>query len=700
MNLSEFKNHYEATTGYKAKKNSSGWLVNCNAHQDNSPSLQMSGSSDKILLKCFAGCSTEDIVYSVGLKVSDLFENQTEKKPYTVSAKYEYHNEDGSLKYWIERSNFFAKGIPVRLANDGTKIWGISSGEYHKAKHGWRKLKSGQTSNEEHRFIEETTPILYNLPQLIKEKNTPIWIFSGEPDCQLAIDLGLTRSTTRSSGEGKWLDSYNKYFENEVVCVVFDKDDTGRNDWKLIKERLTGIAKSVQVIDLELPKNLKDFSHFIESGHTIEELWDKFYGAAMPNLEAYERLCLGAILKNNNLIHSVIEREGTVNTFFSRANREILKSMLGCINDGVRISVPTLIEQLGSKLLNVGGKGYLEELEREGKVEEKIDDYLSKIRDKWEVRQVMKVADQVFFNGQTAKSAGTLKQALSAELSKVVPEKARAVSVQESAVAYAKKFGTRHPGIPTGFHDVDMATNGIPRKQLTIVAARPSMGKSSWMFNIGTNAAKLGYRGLMLSTEMDRETELAPKSLAYESFVPINNIIRDNLTPEEHIRIGSTIHLIPETFHVDDTPIVTLEQVRSKIIQYTLEHGSIDYVIVDYLQRLKGTEREKRLEITEIANGLKNYAKEFDVAMIVASSLSRESEKRIDKRPMMSDLSESSGIESASDLIFLMHREDYHLPSSESQGIVEITVAKGRNVGTHLINLAFVRDIARFENLV
>ena len=237
-------------------------------------------------------------------------------------------------------------------------------------------------------------------------------------------------------------------------------------------------------------------------------------------------------------------------------------------------------------------------------------------------------------------------------------------------------------GLATGFHDLDFKTSGFQPSDLILVAARPSMGKTAFVLNIGAYMAFRDHRRVAIfSLEMSKE-QLVNRLLAQESNIDATRLRNGSLKDSEwaNLVMGADVigrsHLI-----IDDTPGISVPELRSKCRRLKLE-GGLDCIMVDYLQLMSGSGRgndSRQQEISEISRGLKEVAREMHVPLIALSQLSRAVEQRPDHRPVLSDLRESGAIEQDADVVIFLYRDDYYNKDSERQGIADILIRKQRN---------------------
>lgn len=267
------------------------------------------------------------------------------------------------------------------------------------------------------------------------------------------------------------------------------------------------------------------------------------------------------------------------------------------------------------------------------------------------------------------------------------------------------KADSKITGIPSGFDDLDQMTAGFQKSDLILVAARPSMGKTALVLNIAQHACfKENRRCLFFSLEMSKE-QLVNRLLAMESRVDSQNIRIGHLNDDDWRGIIESAGVIGmSSLAIDDTPAISIAEMRSKCRRHKLEYG-LDMVIIDYLQLMSGSrsgrsEVSRQQEISDISRGLKALARELQCPVLALSQLSRAVEQRPDHRPMLSDLRESGAIEQDADVVMFIYRDDYYNEDSDRKGVADIILAKQRNGSIGTVSLAWLSALTKFENLV
>lgn len=266
----------------------------------------------------------------------------------------------------------------------------------------------------------------------------------------------------------------------------------------------------------------------------------------------------------------------------------------------------------------------------------------------------------------------------------------------------ASKNNGNVTGIATGFIDLDYRTAGMQPSDLILIAARPSMGKTAFVLNVAQHMAfKLDQTVAIFSLEMSKE-QLVNRLFSLESRVDSQHLRTGNLSDAEWEKLIESAGVIGKSkLIIDDTPGISISELRSKCRKYKLEHD-LKIIIIDYLQLMSGSGRgsdSRQQEISDISRSLKALARELNVPVIALSQLSRAVEQRPDHRPMLSDLRESGAIEQDADVVMFIYRDEYYNKDTEKKGIAEIIIAKQRNGPIGTIELVWLPDYTKFANL-
>lgn len=256
-------------------------------------------------------------------------------------------------------------------------------------------------------------------------------------------------------------------------------------------------------------------------------------------------------------------------------------------------------------------------------------------------------------------------------------------------------------GISSGFSDFDQMTSGFHPSDLIILAARPAMGKTAFALNLALNAAMKSKKGVLLFSLEMSSSQLLQRLLSIEAGIGLQKIRNGFLDPDDWGKLGlASMKLSNSEINIADLPNVNVLEIRA-IARRLKAAGKLDMIIIDYLQLIKGNSTRgdnRQQEISEISRALKGIARELDIPIIALSQLSRATEQRADRRPMLSDLRESGAIEQDADMVMFLYRDDYYNEDSEDKGLTEVIIGKQRNGPVGTIKLSFFHEYTRFEN--
>lgn len=256
-------------------------------------------------------------------------------------------------------------------------------------------------------------------------------------------------------------------------------------------------------------------------------------------------------------------------------------------------------------------------------------------------------------------------------------------------------------GISSGFSDFDQMTSGFHPSDLIILAARPAMGKTAFALNLALNAAMKSKKGVLLFSLEMSSSQLLQRLLSIEAGIGLQKIRNGFLDPDDWGKLGlASMKLSNSEINIADLPNVNVLEIRA-IARRLKAAEKLDMIIIDYLQLIKGNSTRgdnRQQEISEISRALKGIARELDIPIIALSQLSRATEQRADRRPMLSDLRESGAIEQDADMVMFLYRDDYYNEDSEDKGLTEVIIGKQRNGPVGTIKLRFFHEYTKFEN--
>lgn len=432
------------------------------------------------------------------------------------------------------------------------------------------------------------------------------------------------------------------------------------------------------------------------------------------NLEA-EKCVLGAILINNHAFNQateVIDAED----FYRDAHRRIFERMVGLSERSMPIDLVTLKDELSraGELDDVGGPAYIAALTDGVPRSANVEHYARIVKERSTLRKLIQSASDVLSRAYDAEEdADQLLDEAERSIFSIAENRMRSGFVKlsdlvDSGYQMIEKLQQQRglvTGVPSGFIELDEMTSGWQPSDLIIVAARPAMGKTSFVLNMALNAASQADKSVgIFSLEMSKE-QLFMRMLTCEARVDQHRFRGGFLGEQDYARLVEAFARLHEAkVFIDDTPSVGILEMRAKCRRLMLEHG-LDLIIVDYLQLMQGRGRfeSRQQEMASISRALKILAKELNVPIIALSQLSRATETRSDHRPQLSDLRESGALEQDADIVMFIFREEMYpvegQVNPESEGVAEIIIGKQRNGPTGTARLAFLKQYTRFENL-
>ncbi len=435
------------------------------------------------------------------------------------------------------------------------------------------------------------------------------------------------------------------------------------------------------------------------------------------NIEA-EQSVLGSVLLESGLIYKVSD-ELSISDFYDKRHRIIFDSMCKLREEGKDIDYSTISAYIGSiaQLNEVGGVDYLAEISAATPSTANISTYIDIVRNFSIKRNLMETATKIVESGYdndiSAADYVDIAEDLIAEVGK--RKKSQSLTGIEKvleAVIKNAAFNARKDnavvGLATGFTRLDEMTLGLGEEQLIILAARPAMGKSAFALNLAMNVARKNKEGkatvAIFSLEMSNE-QLGMRMISSESNIEQVKIRSGNLTPDELRFLDASKETMSKfNIYFDDSAGISVNELRSKCRNLHKDHG-LDFVVIDYLQLLSGDGRNgnRQEEVSKISRTLKHMARELKVPVLALSQLSREVEKREDKRPIMADLRESGSIEQDADIVMFIYREEYYASAanpSEKVGEAEIIIGKNRHGSTGSFDLLFDREYSKFKSKI
>ncbi|WP_415903623.1 replicative DNA helicase [Neptuniibacter sp. QD29_5] len=434
-----------------------------------------------------------------------------------------------------------------------------------------------------------------------------------------------------------------------------------------------------------------------------------------PHSMEAEQSVLGGLMLDNNAWDTVSEVVLDDN-FYRQEHRKIYRTMRKLVNDGNPIDVVTLSEELDrtSDLEGAGGLDYLIELAKNTPSASNIRAYSEIVRDRSLLRQMIsaanEIADDAFHpDGKTSEEILNSAEQKIFQIAEDRPNQGGPEGVNELLKKAVDRIDTLFnsdgdmTGVTTGFDDLDAKTAGLQPSDLIIVAARPSMGKTTFAMNLVENALMSNNKPvLVFSLEMPAE-QLMTRMLSSLGRIDQTRVRTGSLEEEDWPKLTTAVNMMRDKpLFIDDQAGISPNELRTRARRIVREHGPLSLIMIDYLQlmQMKTPGIESRTqEISEISRSLKAIAKELECPVVALSQLNRTLEQRPNKRPVNSDLRESGAIEQDADVIMFIYRDEVYNEDSEHKGVAEIIIGKQRNGPIGTSRLAFIGKYTKFENL-
>ncbi|MBO4420711.1 MAG: replicative DNA helicase [Lachnospiraceae bacterium] len=431
-----------------------------------------------------------------------------------------------------------------------------------------------------------------------------------------------------------------------------------------------------------------------------------------PNDAMAEQAVVGAMIKDNEMI-PVASEIVTPDDFYSPKYGKIFEIILEMNDAGSSVDILTLRDKLKEKNVpeEYSSLETLRDLLMSVPTAANIRNYARIVSKNATLRRLIKAADEI--TEECYSDGNALEDVLDRSEKRIydISQRQRSgdyVSIKDTimqvlnTIEKASKQSGAVTGISSGFYDLDYKTAGFQKSDLLLLAARPSMGKTALALNIAEHVVvKERIPTVFFSLEMSRE-QLANRLLSMNSKIDAQSIRTGNLKPNEWGELVESARILGEsTLIIDDTPGISVREMRSKCRKLKMEKG-LGFIIVDYLQLMtaggKGSESRQQ-EISEISRSLKSLAREIECPVLALSQLSRDVEKRDNKRPQLSDLRESGAIEQDADVVMFIYRDEYYNKESEDKGVAEVIIGKQRNGPTGTVKLGSQLQYTRFTNL-
>ena len=435
----------------------------------------------------------------------------------------------------------------------------------------------------------------------------------------------------------------------------------------------------------------------------------------MPNVIDMEKDLLSAMMVKGGIAITKIQEIVREEDFYRPEHRIIFHALMEIYREGEPTNLLTLVENLRQKgKLNEVGVKYVTALSALANTTVYAETYAKEIREKAFLRQLIDLGQEIIDEAYENKlSANELlreaeKKILAAtnrhdkrDLEKV--SNILKNSLETIQHIYNNPGSLR--GVPTGLTDVEKVLNGLHKSDLILLAARPSMGKTALALNIAVNAAKKKQVVAVFSLEMSCE-QIGNRLLSSESKVNSLHLNTGNLADGDMSKLIDALESLSRLeMYIDDTPGISILDLRSKTRRLKHELGALDLIVLDYLQLMQGrttkmTEMNRQQEISEISRSLKALARELEVPILALSQLSRNVEMRAEKKPQLSDLRESGSLEQDADIVMFLYRDEYYnRDDTENENVAELIIAKNRNGPTTSVRIRFDKEYLLFQNL-
>lgn len=434
------------------------------------------------------------------------------------------------------------------------------------------------------------------------------------------------------------------------------------------------------------------------------------------NLDA-EKAVLGALLTNGSNSGAVVDTVTSIlksEDFYRDAHRIIYDAILEIVHANKTADFITVGEELDrrKRLDAVGGLAYITSLANES-VSYNVEEHAKIISEKAQLRRLIDAGNKIVgmtYAGEDEPTTILNKaEQMVLDVSGQTQSESSFAPISEIVLSNLDKLNAlqQHDGaitgVPTGFKDVDHVFNGLQKSDLILVAARPAMGKTAFTLNIAQNVTMMYDKTVaFFSLEMGKE-QLVARILSSVAGVSSDKLRRANMDPADWEKvIAAADRMSKAKLFIDDTPGLTVQDMRSKLRRLKVEHG-LDLVIVDYIQLMQGRNSGKgsenrQQEVSEISRNLKLIAREFNVPLIALSQLSRGVESRPDKRPVLSDLRESGSLEQDADIVIFLYRDKYYDENSEKGDNAEVLIRKHRNGSVGTVELRFIGEFTQFRD--
>lgn len=435
------------------------------------------------------------------------------------------------------------------------------------------------------------------------------------------------------------------------------------------------------------------------------------------NLDA-EINALGCAFLNKEALDKVCE-ELTSSMFYDEKNAKIFEVLSSLRNKEIAVDITTVtneLEKSGNGLSTVGGYSYLTEVIDSVATPANINYYINIIFEKFILRTLINKSSNIIeecydesedLNTIVENAEKSILEVNSGRMVKEIKPIQEVLVKAQQELEFLAKNGGYVTGVPTGFYDLDKRTTGFHGNELIIIAGRPGMGKSALAINMATNMAVNYKKSVALFNLEMGSTQIVNRMLSSVGQINSQKLRTGKLDHTDWKKYNETLSLLADTkFYIDDTPGITVSEIRSKCRRLKNSDKGLDCIIIDYLQLISSSNKysgQRTNEVSEISRDLKKLAMELEVPVIALAQLSRGVEQREDKRPLMSDLKESGSIEQDADIVMFLYCDDYYKFKSKDRpqlSPTELIISKHRSGGTGTIDLIFERTYTNFKNVI
>lgn len=432
---------------------------------------------------------------------------------------------------------------------------------------------------------------------------------------------------------------------------------------------------------------------------------------SLPQSLEAEQSVIGSMIIDKSAIAKSLEKLNEED-FYRDGHKVIFKAIREMFSQDMAVDLVTLLEYLKSTdmLDKAGGVTYISEISSSVITTSNLEAYIKIVEDKSLLRKLIKSSTSII--EESYNKQNKVDDVLDFAQKKIFDLAEKQGSNDYEALSNVLERGFLEierlfnnkgsiTGVGSGIRDLDAKTSGFQKGDMVLIAARPSMGKTTFSLNIAENAAlREGKSVVIFSLEMSKE-QLAYKLLCSEANVDMLKLRTGNLDDDDWERIArATGPLSKAKIYIDDTAGLSVMEMRSKCRKIKMEHG-IDMILIDYLQLMSGSSgsESRQQEVSEISRSIKALAKEMECPVIALSQLSRAPEQRADHRPMLSDLRESGSIEQDADVVMFLYRDEYYNKETEEKNIGECIIAKQRNGPVGTVKMAWIGAHSKFANL-